>query len=431
MLQINNAKTAKKSARALEKFMARSGVALGHGKALEAIAVLSGFKDWNSMAQATSADAMDAQLDGFELSHIEHNQDVDYGHECAAVVHTGFELRYSASEDLVDYVRVCDPLGREIAYWNSDEWQEDPQVVMGAILGALMRGRPQLRGNLRASAAQEGAAPLSDLDPGSVYGTRVITEKAAVVAPVRIEDVPIEDVSNVLVNGVPYSRRYYDSEVLGLLYEPAGDEDAEGDCHHTVLELVRNEDGLEWDESVSLAQLRSMTWSDSAGCFKSADGDEYVFFTEQRFSPTNAAQEGVRRPVTVTTATPVPAAIPSSSDSLKLYYAEVYARGDGNSSHLGTWLGLAVNPVAAREAALGKLWDARLDGAGCLPEVKVEEEVEDNHAPFTVRTRKGVDFKVESIAQGVETAKLLIERTDHQHVSLVNGDGEEILVLTR
>jgi hypothetical protein len=26
--------------------------------------------------------------------------------------------------------------GREVAYWSCDEWAEDPQLVMGAILGA-------------------------------------------------------------------------------------------------------------------------------------------------------------------------------------------------------------------------------------------------------------------------------------------------------
>ncbi len=34
------------------------------------------------------------------------------------------------------YVRVCAPDGREISYWTYTEWAEDPQLVMGAILGA-------------------------------------------------------------------------------------------------------------------------------------------------------------------------------------------------------------------------------------------------------------------------------------------------------
>lgn len=34
------------------------------------------------------------------------------------------------------YVRVCDPQGDEVAYWVADEWEESPEEVMGAILGA-------------------------------------------------------------------------------------------------------------------------------------------------------------------------------------------------------------------------------------------------------------------------------------------------------
>jgi hypothetical protein len=36
------------------------------------------------------------------------------------------------------FVRVCDSDGAEIAYWVSEEWAEDPQLVMGAIMGAAM-----------------------------------------------------------------------------------------------------------------------------------------------------------------------------------------------------------------------------------------------------------------------------------------------------
>ena len=36
------------------------------------------------------------------------------------------------------YVRVCDQGGGEIGYWDSAEWQEDPQGVMGAIFGAAL-----------------------------------------------------------------------------------------------------------------------------------------------------------------------------------------------------------------------------------------------------------------------------------------------------
>ena len=47
----------------------------------------------------------------------------------------GFTIR-SNSEDYLagDYVQICDATGAEVAYWNHEEWREDPIVVMGAIL---------------------------------------------------------------------------------------------------------------------------------------------------------------------------------------------------------------------------------------------------------------------------------------------------------
>ncbi len=35
-----------------------------------------------------------------------------------------------------EYVRLCDKKGRELVYWDNLEWQEDPVLVMGAILNA-------------------------------------------------------------------------------------------------------------------------------------------------------------------------------------------------------------------------------------------------------------------------------------------------------
>jgi len=40
------------------------------------------------------------------------------------------------TRDGSSYVRVCGPDGREAGYWTWTEWKEDPQLVMGAILGA-------------------------------------------------------------------------------------------------------------------------------------------------------------------------------------------------------------------------------------------------------------------------------------------------------
>lgn len=43
-----------------------------------------------------------------------------------------------AAEDGCQYVRVLDPHGGEVAYWDADEWAEDPAYVMGAICGSML-----------------------------------------------------------------------------------------------------------------------------------------------------------------------------------------------------------------------------------------------------------------------------------------------------
>lgn len=38
------------------------------------------------------------------------------------------------------YVRIVDGAGKEIVYWDAREWEEDPEGVMGAIMGAIACG---------------------------------------------------------------------------------------------------------------------------------------------------------------------------------------------------------------------------------------------------------------------------------------------------
>ena len=35
------------------------------------------------------------------------------------------------------FVRLVDVVGKEVAYWDSLEWKEDPVGVMGAVMGAV------------------------------------------------------------------------------------------------------------------------------------------------------------------------------------------------------------------------------------------------------------------------------------------------------
>jgi hypothetical protein len=59
------------------------------------------------------------------------------GEKAETIVHlaNGNTIR-SNSETLMagDYVRICDPNGKEVGYWDHMEWVEEPILVMGAIL---------------------------------------------------------------------------------------------------------------------------------------------------------------------------------------------------------------------------------------------------------------------------------------------------------
>jgi len=137
-----DAKSAKKLARTLEKALAGRGIELERGQAMDIIAAMQGHSSWNSLAAALTPAAIDARLNDFEHTHLQDSNGLEYGEEVELRTHSGFALRYDAQSEFCDYVRTVDPLGREVAYWTGDEWREDPGLVMGAILGSLVRGKP-------------------------------------------------------------------------------------------------------------------------------------------------------------------------------------------------------------------------------------------------------------------------------------------------
>jgi hypothetical protein len=66
--------------------------------------------------------------------------DPHLGPETVIINTNGMQLRgeaFESNEAGCSYLRVCDPDGDEIMYWSSDEWAEDPVLVMGAIMGSL------------------------------------------------------------------------------------------------------------------------------------------------------------------------------------------------------------------------------------------------------------------------------------------------------
>jgi len=88
---------------------------------------------------------------------------LDYGSECVIQLANGNTIRtdtYASNPAGSSYVRVCAPDGDEIAYWAYTEWAEDPQLVMGAFLGAAHQGAVAEGAEPRRSTPALAADPL-------------------------------------------------------------------------------------------------------------------------------------------------------------------------------------------------------------------------------------------------------------------------------
>lgn len=69
-----------------------------------------------------------------EIDHALDNIDTEYEDECIVKLANGREIRTPAYPEDCSYVRIVQE-GFELAYWISDEWADDPEIVMGAIMG--------------------------------------------------------------------------------------------------------------------------------------------------------------------------------------------------------------------------------------------------------------------------------------------------------
>ncbi len=60
------------------------------------------------------------------------------GEQVIGTLPNGFTLRSGGKEcELGAYVRFCDKRGGEVVYWDKQEWADEPEEVMGAILAIL------------------------------------------------------------------------------------------------------------------------------------------------------------------------------------------------------------------------------------------------------------------------------------------------------
>lgn len=267
MMNIHTLEQAKKLARNLEKALSRKGVELAHGKTLDVLAMAAGHIDWNSFSTVLSQEGIDKQLNPYELEAARNSEGDCYGREAMVVAHNGFQLRYSDETEMCEYVRVCDPLGREIAYWDNQEWAEDPQLVMGAMLGALVRGKPM---------------------PVELVSRK---HKAVLVEAVpRIQDVDFDAAFCLLVDGQRQDIVWRETEALEFVRNPetvplGGREGRLGRDGALLLDAlslsIRDDDGFETQFSMSVGELLSLKWDTGMDAFVTPEGQSFEFYFEQ------------------------------------------------------------------------------------------------------------------------------------------------------
>jgi hypothetical protein len=142
---------AKAKADVLNKYLNERGVTLAPSDLLNAVARMAGLESWNAMAAQYKPEAADLLLADHEREHAfdctdaelraEETNSRSFGPECQIQTASGFWLVMAAYPKGVDYLRVCDPLGREVVYWSATEFAEDAGGVLAALGGALNRAR--------------------------------------------------------------------------------------------------------------------------------------------------------------------------------------------------------------------------------------------------------------------------------------------------
>lgn len=94
-----------------------------------------------------------------ELTHALSAPPVEIDGECIIKMANGRELLVASFPEPCNYVMLVDQ-GIELAYWTDDEWRDDPQEVMGAIMGAANGRSNALPPAERARFMREQAADL-------------------------------------------------------------------------------------------------------------------------------------------------------------------------------------------------------------------------------------------------------------------------------
>lgn len=437
MFSINDAAKAKKSARALEKFLKKHGHGLGHGQALNAIAAMAGFEDWNGL-QAQLKDAPAAELVTPNI------WDVNF--EKVNVVNV-FGSHY-AIDDLEDFDRVKDWLSN----WDSAEnpfGDKNPIALRLASQNEDAYGSAKLRVKELLSfkwdaeqqcfvSPEQGRMSLYELAPYQfkrgpaepVNALPKVGEEKVKPMP-TILDVDFSRVTGLKKGGEGFwvDSRYY-AEALDWLTD-WNNPTNENDPDVPVLELTYIDDhGFVAHTQILANELLALKWSPSTGAFVSPSGVEYAFTAEESVIPGTLPR---CLPVKVK-AGAEEHGVPPQRYEVDVYSIESDENTCSGREHVETWVGTATSEKEAESKALAEVWDSDLEASGAEPSCDVREVGDEEEGPFEIITSAGHTGigAYQSFSKAWQVAEKLFEQYGRVHsVEISDGNGAQVQIFKK
>jgi hypothetical protein len=437
MFAINDAAKAKKSARALEKFLKKQGIDLGHGQGLNAIAAMAGFEDWNGLQ---------AQLKGPQTSEFVPNiWDVDFNKVTLVNVFGGsYALNDLDDFDRVEYwlpkwtntknpFRGKNPIALRLESQNEDsyasstlrveellsfKWDVKEQCFISPQYGRM---------SLYALAPYQFTKPEEE----DVRTSQEASTQQRTHGVPTILDVDFSRVTGLKRGGEGFwvDSKYY-PEALAWLEDwdnPAN----ENDPDVPVLELTYIDDqGFAVHTQILANELLALKWSPSTGSFVSPTGVEYAFTADESIIP-GTLPRGL--PVVVKTEQNAKETPP------KRFAVDVYSIMSDEDvcsgrEHVETWEGVAASNADAEAKALAEYWTDELEQSGAEPSCDVREIDDWKDGSFTLLVPEG-----HSVRNAAETfseawklgASLSNHHSGHRVVQIVDGRGNTVYVFDK
>lgn len=385
MFCIDTAAKAKKSARALEKSLAKQGIHLVHGHALNAVSAMAGFVDWNgyqeSLGTVESAQRGAPRIQDIDFNRVtevvayggRYKLDIDYyGEAFNWFFHGETDEGVSFNGDTkVLRLESCN----DDAYCSSSltasqlndfKWNDEQQCFVNSFEQrfAVYESRPYRFSNTpetevvkevvaTPSAKQPGGSaqefPILDVDFAEVVGLYRGGDSF------QVNSMQFPENLAWVINGCDPTDHYdEDVPVLGLTYF--------------------DDDGFAQHQTVSAFELLALKWNAQRNTFESPTGLSYRFVVEESVSPENAGRLVATEPTKPPTRDVVVSEVP-----VNRYHVEVSLSSDLVCVKDNV---IAVSEAEAVNLVMDEVWDERVERSRARISVEQVEDYE--NAPFCI-----------------------------------------------